>query len=111
MLSPLTSFHLSLFLLLRYLGFRALDLSQRRGVCACEDGAGVGGGAGGGAASGIAWGLPMEPQTETGWSSGFLEAECEGARVLPGGNPGLCLEPGPLPLTQGGAGAAGTQQF
>ena len=34
-----------------------------------------------------------------GWSSGFLEAKCVGARGLRGGNPGLQLESVPWPPT------------
>ena len=65
----------------------------RARAIACEAGAGAGAGAG--AAPGMACGMPREPQTETRRSSGFLEAECGGARGPRGGNPGLQRESGP----------------
>ena len=51
---------------------------------------------------------PLHPRPRR--SSGFLEAECGGARGPPGGNPGLQRESGPRPAAPrgpGGAGAAG----
>ena len=94
---------------------------------ACEDasrgGGGGGGGAGGGGGGG-GWGRgpaqkclrpakgapdrehPLHPRPRR--SSGFLEAECGGARGPPGGNPGLQRESGPRPPTPGGAGRQAT---
>ena len=94
---------------------------------ACEVGAGAGAGAGaGGAAAPPGWpearqGSPR--RRPEGRSSGFLEAECGGARGPRGGNPGLQREarprpaPRPSPLTHppppppGGAGAARAQEL
>ena len=49
---------------------------------------------------------PLHPRPRR--SSGFLEAECGGARGPPGGNPGLQRESGPRPPTPGGAGRQAT---